>query len=114
MIDLLIEAVWILPQLEEQYFGKKSDIDINQLVQALNQHFIPAAQQNSTPQGVALKRLARHYYLTSESGRGDYEQEIINLNERMRKLQGKYLKFIQLFKLLQAIMLQHTPVLKNP
>ena len=90
VIDLLIEAVRILPQLEEQYFGKKSDIDINQLVQALNKHFIPAAQENTTPQGVALKRLARHYYLTSDSGRGDYEQEIINLNERMRKMQGKY------------------------
>jgi hypothetical protein len=86
----LIEAVRILPQLEEQYFGKKSDIDIDQLVQALNKHFIPAVQANTTPQGVALKRLARHYYLTSDSGRGDYEQEIINLNERMRKLQGKY------------------------
>ena len=90
VVHLLVEAVRILPQLEEQYFGKKSDIDINQLVQALNKHFIPAAQENTTPQGVALKRLARHYYLTSDSGRGDYEQEIINLNERMRKLQGKY------------------------
>ena len=90
VVHLLIEAVRILPQLEEQYFGKKSDIDIGQLVQALNKHFIPAAQANTTPQGVALKRLARHYYLTSDSGRGDYEQEIINLNERMRKLQGKY------------------------
>lgn len=69
---------------------KKSDIDINQLVQALNKHFIPAVQTNTTPQGVALKQLARHYYLTSDIGRGDYEQEIINLNERMRKLQGKY------------------------
>jgi hypothetical protein len=90
VVHLLVDAVRILPQLEEQYFGKKSDIDINQLVQALNKHFIPAAQANTTPQGVALKRLARHYYLTSDSGRGDYEQEIINLNERMRKLQGKY------------------------
>ena len=90
VVHLLVEAVRILPQLEEQYFGKKSDIDINQLVQALNKHFIPAVQENTTPQGVALKRLARHYYLTSDSGRGDYEQEIINLNERMRKLQGKY------------------------
>ena len=90
VVHLLIEAVRILPQLEEQYFGKKSDIDIDQLVQALNKHFIPAVQVNTTPQGVALKRLARHYYLTSDSGRGDYEQEIINLNERMRKLQGKY------------------------
>ena len=90
VVHLLVEAVRILPQLEEQYFGKKSDIDINQLVQALNKHFIPAAQENTTPQGVALKRLARHYYLTSDSGRGDYEQEIINLNERMRKMQGKY------------------------
>ena len=90
VVHLLVEAVRILPQLEEQYFGKKSDIDINQLVQALNKHFIPAVQANTTPQGVALKRLARHYYLTSDSGRGDYEQEIINLNERMRKLQGKY------------------------
>ena len=90
VVHLLVEAVRILPQLEEQYFGRKSDIDIDQLVQALNKHFIPAAQANTTPQGVALKRLARHYYLTSDSGRGDYEQEIINLNERMRKLQGKY------------------------
>ena len=90
VVHLLVEAVRILPQLEEQYFGKKSDIDINQLVQALNKHFIPAAQENTTPQGVALKQLARHYYLTSDSGRGDYEQEIINLNERMRKMQGKY------------------------
>jgi hypothetical protein len=90
VVHLLVDAVRILPQLEEQYFGKKSDIDINQLVQALNKHFIPAAQANTTPQGVALKRLARHYYRTSDSGRGDYEQEIINLNERMRKLQGKY------------------------
>ena len=90
VVHLLVKAVRILPQLEEQYFGKKSDIDINQLVQALNKHFIPAAQENTTPQGVALKRLARHYYLTSDSGRGDYEQEIINLNERMRKMQGKY------------------------
>ena len=90
VVHLLVEAVRILPQLEEQYFGKKSDIDIDQLVQALNKHFIPAAQENTAPQGVALKRLARHYYLTSDSGRGDYEQEIINLNERMRKLQGKY------------------------
>lgn len=90
VVHLLVEAVRILPQLEEQYFGKKSDIDINQMVQALNKHFIPAAQENTTPQGVALKRLARHYYRTSDSGRGDYEQEIINLNERMRKLQGKY------------------------
>ena len=90
VVHLLVEAVRILPQLEEQYFGKKSDIDINQLVQALNKHFVSAAQENTTPQGVALKRLARHYYLTSDSGRGDYEQEIINLNERMRKLQGKY------------------------
>ena len=90
VVHLLVEAVRILPQLEEQYFGKKSDIDINQLVQALNKHFIPAVQANTTPQGVALKRLARHYYLTSDSGRGDYEQEIINLNERMRKMQGKY------------------------
>ena len=90
VVHLLIEAVRILPQLEEQYFGKKSDIDIDQLVQALNKHFIPAVQVNTTPQGVALKRLARHYYRTSDSGRGDYEQEIINLNERMRKLQGKY------------------------
>ena len=90
VVHLLVEAVRILPQLEEQYFGKKSDIDINQLIQALNKHFIPAVQENTTPQGVALKRLARHYYLTSDSGRGDYEQEIINLNERMRKLQGKY------------------------
>ena len=90
VVNLLVKAVRILPQLEEQYFGKKSDIDINQMVQALNKHFIPAAQENTTPQGVALKRLARHYYLTSDSGRGDYEQEIINLNERMRKLQGKY------------------------
>ena len=90
VVHLLVEAVRILPQLEEQYFGKKSDIDINQLVQALNKHFIPAVQENTTPQGVALKQLARHYYLTSDSGRGDYEQEIINLNERMRKLQGKY------------------------
>ena len=90
VVHLLVEAVRILPQLEEQYFGKKSDIDINQLVQALNKHFIPAAQENTPPQGVALKRLARHYYHTSDSGKGDYEQEIINLNERMRKLQGKY------------------------
>ena len=90
VVHLLVEAVRILPQLEEQYFGKKSDIDIDQLVQALNKHFIPAVQANTAPQGVALKRLARHYYLTSDSGRGDYEQEIINLNERMRKLQGKY------------------------
>lgn len=90
VVHLLVEAVRILPQLEEQYFGKKSDIDINQLVQALNKHFIPAVQANTTPQGVALKRLARHYYLRSDSGRGDYEQEIINLNERMRKMQGKY------------------------
>ena len=90
VVHLLVEAVRILPQLEEQYFGKKSDIDINQLVQALNKHFIPAAQENTTPQGVALKQLARHYYLTSDIGRGDYEQEIINLNERMRKMQGKY------------------------
>ena len=90
VVHLLVEAVRILPQLEEQYFGKTSDIDINQLVQALNKHFIPAAQENTPPQGVALKRLARHYYLTSDSGRGDYEQEIINLNERMRKMQGKY------------------------
>ena len=90
VVHLLVEAVRILPQLEEQYFGKKSDIDINQLVQALNKHFIPAMQENTTPQGVALKQLARHYYLTSDIGKGDYEQEIINLNERMRKLQGKY------------------------
>ena len=90
VVHLLVEAVRILPQLEEQYFGKKSDIDINQLIQALNKHFIPAVQENTTPQGVALKRLARHYYHTSDSGKGDYEQEIINLNERMRKLQGKY------------------------
>ena len=90
VVHLLVEAVRILPQLEEQYFGRKSDIDIDQLVQALNKHFIPAAQANTTPQGVALKRLARHYYLTSDSGSGDYEQEIINLNERMRKMQGKY------------------------
>ena len=90
VVHLLVEAVRILPQLEEQYFGKRSDIDIDQLVQALNKHFIPAVQANTAPQGVALKRLARHYYLTSDSGRGDYEQEIINLNERMRKLQGKY------------------------
>ena len=90
VVHLLVEAVRILPQLEEQYFGKKSDIDIDQLVQALNKHFIPAVQANTAPQGVALKRLARHYYLTSDSGRGDYEQEIINLNERMRKMQGKY------------------------
>ena len=90
VVHLLVEAVRILPQLEEQYFGKKSDIDINQLIQALNKHFIPAVQENTTPQGVALKRLARHYYHTSDSGKGDYEQEIINLNERMRKMQGKY------------------------
>ena len=90
VVHLLVEAVRILPQLEEQYFGKKSDIDIDQLVQALNKHFIPAVRANTTPQGVALKRLARHYYLTNDNGRGDYEQEIINLNERMRKMQGKY------------------------
>ena len=90
VIDLMIESVRILPQLEEQYFGKKSDIDINQLVQALNKHFIPAVQENTTQQGVALKQLARHYYLTNDIGKGDYEQEIINLNERMRKLQSKY------------------------
>ena len=47
-------------------------------------------QENTTQQGVALKQLARHYYLTSDIGKGDYEQEIINLNERMRKLQSKY------------------------
>ena len=90
VVHLLVEAVRILPQLEEQYFGKKSDIDIDQLVQALNKHFIPAVQENTSQQGVALKQLARHYYLTSDIGKGDYEQEIINLNERMRKLQGKY------------------------
>lgn len=90
VIDLLIEAVRILPQLEEQYFGKKSDIDINQLVQALNKHFISAAPETTAPQGVALKQLARRYYSTSDIGKGDYEQEIINLNERMRKQQCKY------------------------
>ena len=90
VIDLLIEAVRILPQLEEQYFGKKSDIDINQLVQALNKHFISSAPETTAPKGVALKQLARRYYSTSDIGKGDYEQEIINLNERMRKQQCKY------------------------
>ena len=69
---------------------KKSDIDINQLVQALNKHFISAAPETTAPQGVALKQLARRYYSTSDIGKGDYEQEIINLNERMRKQQCKY------------------------
>ena len=90
VVHLLVEAVRILPQLEEQYFGKKSDIDINQLVQALNKHFISAAPETTAPQGVALKQLARRYYSTSDIGKGDYEQEIINLNERMRKQQCKY------------------------
>ena len=90
VVNLLVEAVRILPQLEEQYFGKKSDIDINQLVQALNKHFISAASETTAPQGVALKQLARRYYSTSDIGKGDYEQEIINLNERMRKQQCKY------------------------
>ena len=90
VVHLLVEAVRILPQLEEQYFGKKSDIDINQLVQALNKHFISSAPETTAPKGVALKQLARRYYSTSDIGKGDYEQEIINLNERMRKQQCKY------------------------
>ena len=56
----------------------------------MNKHFISAAPETTAPQGVALKQLARRYYSTSDIGKGDYEQEIINLNERMRKQQCKY------------------------
>jgi len=97
VIDLLIEAVRILPQLEEQYFGKKSDIDINQLVQALNKHFIPAAQENTTPQGVALKRLARHYYLTSGQGRlraGNHQSERAD-EKNARQVQSDWTRKVQ-------------------
>ena len=90
VVTLLMDAVRLLPQLEEQYFGKKSEVDIKQLLESLNMQIIAEHSPETVPQGVSLKQLARQYYITSDNGKGDYEQEIINLNERMRKKQSGY------------------------
>jgi len=90
VVTLLMDAVRLLPQLEEQYFGKKSEVDIKQLLESLNMQIIAGHSPETVQQGVSLKQLARQYYITSDNGKGDYEQEIINLNERMRKKQSGY------------------------
>ena len=91
VIELILDAARLLPQLEEQYFGKKSGTDITQLIEALNRHIraehVPEPDQEK---GVSLKQLARRYYSTSDCGKGNYEHEITNLNERMRKVQSEY------------------------
>lgn len=91
VVTLLVDAVHILPHLEEQYFGKKTETDITQLIEALNRHIrAEHAPETDQKKGVSLKQLARRYYSTSDIGKGDYEREIINLNERMRKMQSGY------------------------
>lgn len=90
VVTLLMDAVRLLPQLEEQYFGKKSEVDIKQLLESLNMQIIAEHSPETVQQGVSLKQLARKYYITSDSGKGNYEQEIINLTERMRKKQSGY------------------------
>ena len=91
VVTLLVDAAHILPHLEEQYFGKKTGTDIAQLIEALNRHIrAEHAPETDQKKGVSLKQLARRFYSTSDIGKGDYKQEIINLNERMRKMQSGY------------------------
>ena len=90
VVTLLTDAARLLPQLEEQYFGKKSEVDVKQLIESLKKHLIAEPAPDAVQQGVSLKQLARRYCSTSDLGKGDYEQEIINLTERMRKKQSEY------------------------
>ena len=92
VVTLIMDAAHILPHLEEQYFGKKTGTDISQLIDALNRHIRAEHAPETTDQkkGWSLKQLARRYYSTSDCGKGNYEQEITNLNERMRKKQSGY------------------------
>ena len=69
VVTLLMDAVRLLPQVEEQYFGKKSEMDIKQLIESLHMQIITEHAPETIQQGVSLKQLARQYYITSDSGR---------------------------------------------
>lgn len=89
-VDLIVDIIRILPQIEEKYLGRKTDTNMDQILQILRKQCIPAVPEKIAEKGVSLRRLAHCYCNSTEGLIGNRDRETINLNERMRKLQKKY------------------------